>query len=149
MLGVVILLGLVFALLPGGGDQDDLGKNGAKVATRKGSADPDRAAAEWVLGIGGTIETDARKIIEVGQLPKEPFWIVTVLLVFNRHVTDDNLEHLSELTKLTSLNLGATQVSDTGLKHLKGLTKLAILKLQKTKGHRRRRCRTQEGSARL
>ena len=54
-----------------------------------------------MLGIEGTIETDAGEFTEVGQLPKEPFRIVSIKLDRNRQVKDENLEHLKGLTNLT------------------------------------------------
>jgi tRNA A-37 threonylcarbamoyl transferase component Bud32 len=49
------------------------------------SPDPDRAAAEWVLGLGGGMVSvsaggDERKVVRAADLPKEPFRLTDVSL---------------------------------------------------------------------
>jgi Leucine-rich repeat (LRR) protein len=105
----------------------------AKIPSPLKTTDPNRVAAEWVLGIGGTIETDAGKFTEVGQLPKKPFQTTIISVSEIRRVTDDDLEHLKELTNLTHLNLTGTQVGDTGPVHLKKLANLRYLILEATR----------------
>jgi serine/threonine protein kinase/formylglycine-generating enzyme required for sulfatase activity len=100
---------------------------------KKQTDDPDRAAAEWVLGIGGTVTTDAVKFTDVGLLPEHPFQIVSVDLSGNGQVTDGNLENLKGLTILTNLQIPGTKVGDSCLEHLKGLTNLARLNLKANK----------------
>jgi len=119
--------------------------------------DRDRAAAEWVLGIGGTITARAGNFKASEELPQQPFRIIGIVLQTNKQVTDAGLEHLKELTKLKVINLngnpqlsdecleylkglanlerlyiGGTEVSDTGLEHLKGLTNLTYVLLKGT-----------------
>ena len=48
-------------------------------------------------------------------------------------MTDEGLEHLSQLTELDTLSLESTKVTDDGLRHLGGLSKLRMLQLNKTK----------------
>jgi formylglycine-generating enzyme required for sulfatase activity len=99
--------------------------------------DPDRAVAEWLLGIGGTCligeGNSSDKVNDVDQLPNESFKIMSVELNGNQEVMDDDLKRLKGLTKLTHLNLVSTQVGDTGLEHLKGLTNLSELVLDYAK----------------
>jgi hypothetical protein len=96
-------------------------------------SDPNRTVAEWVLGIGGSIETIAGKFTEVGQLPKQPFVITLVNLKGQQQVTDADLVKLKGLTNLTALELSSTRITDNGLEHLKKLTSLKHLRLNQTK----------------
>ncbi len=48
-------------------------------------------------------------------------------------VTDEGLAHLKPLIRLSELNLGDTQITDSGLAHLGGLTNLSILDASNTK----------------
>ncbi len=92
----------------------------------------DRTAAEWVLGIRGTIETETDRFIGDVRLPKEPIQIVKIYLAGNPQVTDDNLNHLNGLTNLKELSLARTNITDAGLEQLKGLTNLTILHTSST-----------------
>jgi len=47
-------------------------------------------------------------------------------------VTDDDLQHLAQLPRLTLLNLDATAVTDDGLQHVRDLPELSILRLCRT-----------------
>ena len=100
-----------------------LPSDGQLIAATK-TTDPDRAAAEWVLGVGGTITTDFGAFKAVEQLPQQEFRVTSIDL-HNNPVNDAGLEHLKELTQLTVLNLGGTQVRD--LEPLKDLTQLTTL----------------------
>jgi len=122
------------------------------------TGDGERRAAEWVLSLGGkiTVRMGDRLLnvltvgidqgamgIRVGdgvqwvsetvkELPGEAFQVVGVSLAVNYQFTDAWLEHLKELTNLTSLNLSKSSVGDAGLTHLKTLTNLNRLSLQMT-----------------
>ena len=70
---------------------------------------------------GGRVKVDKNKAV------------VSVFFPTLQTVTDTELVHLKELTKLRDLNLQRTNVTDAGLVHLKGLTNLQILVLWDTK----------------
>ncbi len=53
-------------------------------------------------------------------------------LTVHGSVADAELVHLAELTSLSKLILGGTQVTDAGLAHLKRLTRLSVLILRST-----------------
>jgi len=58
---------------------------------------------------------------------------VVILSLELTKVTDADLVHLKEHTKLTHLVLGFTAITDAGLTHLKGLTNLKVLYVTNTK----------------
>jgi len=96
--------------------------------------DPDRRAAEWVLGIGGqqltlSVDGKSREVQAVGELPQKDFHIRRIDLNWNRAVDDASLDNLTGLAGLLSLNIGYTQVTDLGLGKLRGLTSLTALSL--------------------
>lgn len=99
------------------------------------AADPDRRAAEWVLGIGGMLRLlvngDERQVRAMKELPREQFVITWIHLYEAASVDDLGIKNLSGLTRLESLNLGHTEVSDIGA--IKGLTRLTELNLTGTK----------------
>jgi len=118
------------------------------------SVGTDRAAAEWVLQVGGSIETLAEKVSSADQLPEGSLQVVAVKMRKVKNADLRNLEgminltrldleyasvgdsgigHLAGLTNLTSLQLSFTQVSDDGLIHLKGLRQLRTLYLTGSK----------------
>jgi len=105
----------------------------AVLAGKANAADPDRAAAEWVLGIGGRIATDEGKFTKMAELPEKPFQITAIdLNAAGSKATDVGARNLSGLTGLTWLSLEGTDVSDAGLVHLEGLTNLTTLILNGT-----------------
>ena len=98
--------------------------------------DPDRRAAEWMLGIGGRIRISGREgdLTSLNQLPpKTPFKVLGIYLDGNQPVTDDGLENIENLTECTEIVLWGTRISDKGLRHLKGLPKLRSLMLSETR----------------
>ena len=118
---------------------------------------PDRQAAEWVLGIGGDIVVlvDGKKrwISEAENLPQDNFVVVECHLLANKLIgvtglrnlrglselhtlllndaalTDAGLQNLGEHPKLEYLNLTNTSIGDAGLRCLKGLRGLHTLTL--------------------
>lgn len=58
---------------------------------------------------------------------------LTAVGLYNSLVTDEDLENLKPLTKLTDLELGWTKIGDKGLAHLEGLANLEYLGLYNTK----------------
>ena len=71
--------------------------------------------------LGGSVKVDKDKAV------------VSVFFPTLQTVTDTELVHLKELTKLQRLNLAATNVTDAGLVRLKGLTDLKMLVLEITR----------------
>jgi serine/threonine protein kinase/uncharacterized membrane protein len=97
------------------------------------SADPDRAAAEWVLSIGSTcIDDHDRELKNIAELPKEHFTLSTILLGSNSKVSDAALAHLKGCKNLKQLVLHNTQVSDAGLAHFQDCKTLTYLHLHNT-----------------
>ncbi len=99
------------------------------------SLDPDRAAAEYVLSIGGTVRVndEERDIKAVADLPRASFRLPVVKLAMNKQVSDMGLAHFKECKNLTVLQLDGTPVSDAGLAHLKDCKGLTYLGLNFTK----------------
>jgi len=100
-----------------------------------GSADPDRAMATWVLGVGGNIRLTCRgresTAIKVSELPELPF-IISSINLENRPIVDADLARLKDFRGVV-LSLRSTPVSDAGLAHLAGLSNLLTLILDDTK----------------
>ena len=122
--------------------------------------DPDRRAAEWVLGVGGRIVIDVngekRWVDAVEKIPEKAFALIECDLRSNDSVDDDGLRNLRGLANLQGLFLDQTQVgdigleyvaqhgrledldldftsvTDSGLKNLRGLTNLRELSLSNT-----------------
>ena len=95
-------------------------------------SDPDRAAAEWVLGLGGKVETDAGEVSEISKLATVPFKVVSINLMASR-VTGDQLVVLKGLTHLTHLHLAGLPLGDSGLKHISEITSLQFANLANTR----------------
>lgn len=103
-----------------------------KLKNSSAKKDPNRRAAEWVLSIGGSVETDSGTFADVGSLPKEPFQVTAVDLIDNRKLTSGGLQQLEGLTKLTHLSLDRSSAGDGGLIHLRNLETLEFLHLGHT-----------------
>jgi internalin A len=86
----------------------------AEAQTTKASQE---AAVAAIKKLGGRVTFDE-------QDPGKP---VVHVSLFGQDVTDASLEHLKEMTSLTSLDLVNTRVTEAGLEHLKGLTNLQEL----------------------
>jgi hypothetical protein len=90
----------------------------------------DRAAAEWVLKQGGTVQARAEgaflDVNNLDALPQEPFRVTAVDLG-GKPITDAGLENLKGLTVLKVLTLNDTPISGEGLRHLLGSTRLEHL----------------------
>ena len=121
----------------------------------------DRAAAEWVLSLGGRITFSQggqeKEVMAVKDLPTGNLQVTEVnlegvkgvdddglkklqglpqlkiLSLIDTRITDVGLEHLQKLTQLRYLRLSVTQISDAGLKHLQGLSQLWFLDVAATK----------------
>lgn len=97
-------------------------------------ADPDRAAAEWVIAQGCAVYVNGddtpRKV--VADLPKDRFALTTVDLV-SRPITDEGAAHFKNCRELRSLGLANTKVTDVGLAHLTACTALIHLNVHATR----------------
>lgn len=91
----------------------------------------DRAAAEYVLSIGGEAEIEmhgqARRIAAGSILPSEDFQITAVRLNYMSKVSDAGLTVFSDCTHVKELMLAAYPVSDVGLSHFKNCRDLTYL----------------------
>ncbi|HYH69342.1 MAG TPA: hypothetical protein VD866_31905, partial [Urbifossiella sp.] len=95
--------------------------------------DPERAAAEWVLSVGGAVRLDGRDrdLRSATDLPKERFALTGVKLA-GIAVGNADLAEFKECVRLESLDLAGTNVAGTGLDHLKDCTKLTTLSLARS-----------------
>jgi Leucine-rich repeat (LRR) protein len=97
-----------------------------------------RRVAEWVLKLGGKVgivpdNGEPFTVVgEIGDLPKQPFQLQSILLVDNTRVTDADLEQFHGLSQLQALNLNGSPITDAGLKQLQGLESLQRLYLANT-----------------
>jgi eukaryotic-like serine/threonine-protein kinase len=98
------------------------------------SDDPDRAAALYVLSVGGELQVngDARTITTADKLPPNRFTLTLVSLGDNAKVTDAGLVKFRECKGITALDLAGTQVTDAGLEHFKDCKDLIRLDLGDT-----------------
>ena len=97
--------------------------------------DPERRAAEWVLGIGGSVgihsDGEFRIIRDLANLRQTPFRLSHVTLTSNEQVSDFNLECLRSIP-LKQLSLQNTSVTDEGIEQLEQLSSLEKLYLSGT-----------------
>lgn len=85
----------------------------------------DREVAEWVIGLGGSMNIDGKTITTIEQLPAGPFLIIGINLG-GASMKDDDLKRLAGLRTLQSLNLESTLISDTGLQYLKDMQQIEL-----------------------
>jgi serine/threonine protein kinase len=83
--------------------------------------DPDRAAAEYALSVGGIVRIGGKpdEIKAAKDLPKDRFELTDVNLFGNQAVTDEGMKAFAGCAHLTGLNVSSTNVSDAGLAHCK------------------------------
>ncbi|MBN9121966.1 MAG: protein kinase [Planctomycetes bacterium] len=92
----------------------------------------DRAAAEWVISVGGSVRVrgEAGEIKSAERLPRGPLRLAAVILVNRKQVTDADLARFKDCKNLSELNLAfCERVTDAGLanfKNRKDLTNLAL-----------------------
>ncbi len=95
-------------------------------------ADPDRAAAEWVLKAGGNVKvsTDEAQDLMANsaeELPAESFRVTIVDLANAKGVDAAGLETLAGLNELRAVRLTGVAVTEAGIAHLQGCKKLTYL----------------------
>src|SRR6266511_3224781 len=105
---------------PAGGPGQDQPPGQSKVSSPQQPIEPDadRAAAEWVLSVGGRIQTAAGYFEKKDPLGDGPFKITAIRLASTDKVQDDDLARFKDLTTLNNLFLAETPVGDAGLKHV-------------------------------
>jgi formylglycine-generating enzyme required for sulfatase activity len=108
-----------------------------KVLPTPAAVDPDRSAAVWALGLGGTVgivvKGQGRTVSAARDLPDGP-WTLESLDVHDKKLVDDAaLKALAGVKGLRHLSLENTLVTDAGLKTLTGLQSLRWLFLGKTR----------------
>jgi len=154
---LVVLLGIVLTLTSSGdpsvkeASQSDVARQRptGQPPSATGSSEPEkpaltpeevernRRAADWVLGIGGTVHVMAggriREVKASNDWPNEPSWIIYVSLNDVGRVDDVGLRNLSGLTRVEILAIAGNPVTNSGLEHLRGLVKLEFLTLSGTR----------------
>lgn len=97
------------------------------------AADPDRAAAEKVLTLGGSIKIrqngEEREITTANDLPQQAFELTAINLENCAQCTDADLACFQECRNLESLVIGPTQVTDAGLQYFQNCDHLRRLDL--------------------
>jgi hypothetical protein len=98
---------------------------------------PDRQAAEWALGLGGTVTVLStaypESFSDLSKLPASPFTLVGINLAGKSNVSDAALATLGGLSGLQTLDLSRTNISDSALPVLQSLTGLRRLNLGHTR----------------
>ncbi len=111
---------------------------GLRVARVRVAADPDRAAAEWVFSVNGTLEASTgaglRQAKTMADLVGGSFQVYEVRFDWgNPRVTDDGLAKLTSLRHLKRLNLGGIPITDKGIAHLADMGSLEGLFIDSTR----------------
>ena len=100
------------------------------------ATDPERAAAEWCLSVGGRVAIwqgrEQVAIAKASDLPKQPFEIATLQLEGSIYATDDNFSRLVGLKSIYTLNLANAPLSNDGLVHIGKLKSLRTVYLDQT-----------------
>ena len=99
------------------------------------AADPDRAAADWVLASGGAVRVNGqdRDLRAAADLPAGLFRLTGVNLEANPKADDAGLARFQSCRHLQVLDLRKTGVTDIGLAHLKEVADLRVLYLADTR----------------
>jgi len=88
----------------------------------------DREIAEWVIGMGGSVNIDGTRYSTLEELPSERLNIVEIILD-DTSVADEDLERLAGLESLKFLFLRNTMISDTGVRYLKEMQEFELQNL--------------------
>jgi len=94
----------------------------------------DRKAAEWALGIGGSVTIsvggqESQEVTDLSELTEANFAVKEIDLTGRDGVTDSQLKNLEGLVHLERLQLRDTSVLGEGLHHVERLTNLVYLGL--------------------
>ena len=100
------------------------------------NTDPERAAAEWALSVGGSVSVngDELEIRDAAKLPEAPFRLTAVRLDGLNSLTDAGLAALKDCRHLARLRLVGTPVTDAGLAHFADHTAFTDLDLRAATG---------------
>jgi hypothetical protein len=115
-------------------------------AVRMEKARSQRKAVERIYRLGGRVMYDWEyDALESGRRPRRPAtsWLrtligddfldtVMVVVLYDTHVGNPELEYLDGLTTLKALSLDRTEITDAGLEYCEGLTNLKWLSLENT-----------------
>ncbi len=98
------------------------------------AADPDRAAALYVLSLSGcvSVNDEEREIGRADVLPATPFRLTRAVLTEKEQVTDAALSAFAGCKHLFSLGLSETKTGDAGIGHFKDCKGLQYLYLRST-----------------
>jgi len=115
-------------------------RGGELPAEASHSVDPDRAAAEWVLSMGGSISLTVNRTTEnlalagneSDRLPTEQFQVTSVSLAKRHSLQNSDLQRLIGLPKLATLFLDATPIDKDALPFLARMTSLRTLYIAST-----------------
>ncbi len=103
-----------------------------------GPGERDRAVAEWVVSMGGTVGVkpeDGRPTYNTNHrdfLPKGPFHLQQIFFRDNQRIKDDDLQRFNGLKNLDWILLVNTPITDAGLAHLKDVPKLYTVEIKQT-----------------
>jgi serine/threonine protein kinase len=89
--------------------------------------DPDRAAAAWVLKMGGDVFLSDGTVTKTGPLPVTMFRLVGAGIPAAANVTDADLERFARCRYLSHINVAAKGVSDAGIAHFVNSRELKVL----------------------
>ena len=101
--------------------------------TQPETVDPDRRAAEWVLGLGGEVYLKGvGTVSDRSKLPAEPFQINRIVLADIKLVDDAGLQKLEQLSHLGYLSLQSSSITDAGLQSIGTMDCLKALSISGT-----------------
>jgi hypothetical protein len=99
------------------------------------AVEPNRVAAEWVLGIGGkvrvVIDSEKREIKALTDLPQAAF-VIDVVDTQSKTFNDADLENLNGLNRLKALWIRDAPITGSGLARVHDLAELEVLGLEGT-----------------
>lgn len=102
-----------------------------KAAMLNGSPKTEREIAEWVIGLGGSVDINDMTYKQLIDLPDEMF-VIDAIKLKEKNLYAQDLTPLAHLKKLRFLFLDSNPISDPALQYFSGLTSLESLYLPKT-----------------
>ena len=97
-----------------------------------------RRAVTALKELGGEMHyasdlSEADTSFDLSQWPRRDYFDDVLIVSLSRcKMTDADLGHIQDLTRLECLELDGTRITDAGLAHLQGLTRLQVLDLSET-----------------